>query len=138
MRSFTPLVLGLLLTACSPTCRLELRFLSPVGPLDPARFYLAAAKACPPGPVPSPPPGLGLGDAEWQTPEVVPRGLHVETAFHGIRCAVRVTGFYDTNANGKVDAGDLTGSSPALEVVDRGIFAGNLTTAADVRLLVVR
>lgn len=134
--------LPLALTACSPTARLELRFVAPV-PLDPSLFQLAGKKTCPPGPVAAPAPvstathaaaGPRTDDAEWQEIHAEPGGLHVVTAFRGARCAVRVTAHYDTNRDGAVNAGDLTATSPVIEVSDRGLFRGNSTTGPTLTL----
>lgn len=141
----TVVALPLALTACSPTARLELRFVAPV-PLDPALFQLVGKKTCPPGPVTAPAPvsaatlaaaGPRTDDAEWQEVHVEPGGLRVVTAFRGVRCAVRVTAHYDTNRDGAVNAGDLTATSPAVEVSDRGVFRGNLTTGPTLTLAAV-
>jgi hypothetical protein len=136
-------VLGpLALTACSPTARLELRFVASV-PLDPALFQLTGKKTCPPGPVAAPAPvaaaalakaSLRSDDSMWQKVSAEPAGLHVVTAFRGSHCAVRVTAHYDTNRDGGVNAGDLTATSAALAVFDRGVFRGNLTTGPVLRL----
>jgi hypothetical protein len=132
----------LTLTACSPTARLELRFVASV-PLDPALFQLTGKKTCPPGPVAAPAPmaaaalakaSLRTDDSEWQQVSAEPAGLHVVTAFRGAHCAVRVTAHYDTNRDGSVNAGDLAATSAALVVVDGGIFRGNLTTGPVLRL----
>jgi hypothetical protein len=131
----------LTLTACSPTARLELRFVASV-PLDPALFQLTG-KTCPPGPVAAPAPTAAIAlakaslrsdDSEWQQVNAEPPGLHVVTAFRGSHCAVRVTGHYDTNRDGLVNAGDLAATSPVVEVFDRGVFRENMTTGPVVRL----
>jgi hypothetical protein len=136
--TFAPLAL----TACSPTARLELRFVASV-PLDPALFQLTGKKACPPGPVGAPAPlaaaaaGIRTDDAEWQEVHAEPAGLHVITAFRGAHCAVRVTALYDTNRDGKIGSGDLTATSPIIEVSDRGLFRSNLTTGPSLKLVAI-
>ena len=57
------------------------------------------------------------------------------TAFRGAHCAVRVTAHYDANRDGAVSAGDLTVTSPVLEVFDHGVFRGNLTTGPVLKLI---
>jgi len=71
--------------------------------------------------------GPHSNDAEWQQVSAETGGLRVLTAFHGHRCRVRVTGFYDANRDRRVNAGDLAASSPDIELADNGIFRGNLT-----------
>jgi hypothetical protein len=134
-----------LLPACSPTARLELRFVASV-PLDPALIQLTGKKTCPPGPVSAPAPvsaaaiaaaGVRTDDSEWQQVHAETSGLHVITAFRGVHCAVRVTAHYDANRDGSVNAGDLTVTSPVIEVFDHGLFRGNSTTGPVLRLLPV-
>jgi hypothetical protein len=133
----------LCLAACSPVARLELRFAYAGAPLDPALFQLTGKKTCPPGPVATAPPASPLAtttatarsdDTEWQQVHVEAPGLRVVTAFRGSRCRVRVTAFYDTNRDGRVNAGDLSAMSPAIDVVDNGIFGGNLTAGPVLKL----
>jgi hypothetical protein len=141
-RLLSLLVAPLALTACSPMARLELRFVATV-PLDPALFQLTGKKTCPPGPVGAPAPpataaaGVRTGDAEWQQVHAESAGLHVLTAFRGTHCAVRVTALYDTNGDGNVGRGDLTATSPVVEVFDRGLFRSNLTTGPVLRLVAI-
>jgi hypothetical protein len=133
----------LCLAACSPVARLELRFAYAGGPLDPALFQLTGKKACPPSPVATATPASPLAatagargdDTEWQQVHVEAPGLRVVAAFRGSRCRVRVTGFYDTNRDGLVNAGDLSAMSPAIDVVDKGIFGGNLTAGPVLKLV---
>jgi hypothetical protein len=135
-------VAPLALTACSPTARLELRFVASV-PLDPVLFHLTGKKTCPPGPVVAPAPlaataaGVRTDDAEWQQVHAEAAGLHVITAFRGVHCAVRVTALYDTNRDGKVGSGDLAATSPVIAVRDGGIFRGNLTTGPVLKLVTI-
>jgi hypothetical protein len=142
-RSLCLLGLSLLsVTACSPLARLELTFQHAGGPLDPQLFRLTARKACPPAALAAVPPAApgpaGAGADEWQTVTATPGGLLVATAFRGVRCSVRVTGFYDTNRDGAVNAGDLTAASPEIEVADRGLFRGNLTVGPRLTLAPIR
>jgi hypothetical protein len=135
----------LALTACSPTARLELRFVASI-PLDPAWLTLTGKKACPPGPVGTAAPvapgalaaaGVRTDDVEWQEVHAVSPGLHALTAFRGAHCAVRVTALYDTNRDGKVGSGDLEATSPVIEVFDHGIFRGNLKSGPVLKLAAI-
>jgi len=110
--------------------------------LDPELFHLTAKKACPPNPIAAPPPAprpLATAvpharDIEWQQVKSEPGGLYVLAAVRGHHCRVRVTGFYDSNRDRRVNAGDLVASSPDLELADNGIFRGNLTVGPALRL----
>jgi hypothetical protein len=141
MQKITPVcsLLLLALTGCSPLCRLELRFAFG-GPLDPALFQLSGRSSCPPGPVGSPPPLSPLAPSTASSSDLVSQevsveapGLRVVTGFRGVRCRVRVTGFYDTNRDGVVNRGDLSATSPDIEVEDRGLFRGNLNAGPVLR-----
>lgn len=124
------------LVGCSPTCLLLTKFQSPAGvTLDPARFFVTGAKACPPGPLAPPPPTDAAGDAEYVRSRAESGGIEATAAFRGRECRVQVTAWYDANGNGAVDAGDWVGSSPAVDVVDEGIFGENSARSSDVTLI---
>lgn len=123
------------LLGCSPTCLLELTISAPNGlTLAPEKLFVTGVKACPPAPVQPPAPDAGQGDAEYVRARNVPAGVDVTAAFRGQHCRVQVTAWYDTNANGNLDAGDWLGSSAALDIRDEGLFGENSARAPDVML----
>lgn len=123
------------LLGCSPTCLLEVTVSAPDGmTLEPEKLLITGAKACPPAPVQAPAPGTGTGAAEYARTQSVPAGIDVTAAFRGQHCRVQVTAWYDTNANGTLDAGDWVGTSAALDVRDEGVFRGNSVRAPNVTL----
>lgn len=123
------------LLGCSPTCLLELTISAPNGlTLVPEKLSITGAKACPPAPVQAPAPGMGQADAQYVRARSVPAGLEVTAAFRGRHCRVQVSAWYDTNANGSLDAGDWVGSSAALDIQDQGMFRRNRMRAPNVRL----
>ena len=46
-------------------------------------------------------------------------------------------GWYDTNGDGALNAGDFAGTSAVVEAVDRGLFRGNVNHAPDVALTLI-
>jgi len=128
---------------CSPLVRLEVRFALPSRPATGTtawigqRFHVVGAKTCPPGPVDEPRAGGGPSDVEFFDAEFDKGGVNALVAFRGRHCAVRALGWYDTNGDGVRNAGDLEGTSVVVEAVDRGVFRGNITKAADVVLALV-
>jgi len=133
------MVAGLMLTACSPLVRIELRFIAaPTLVLDPARFTVSGVKTCPPGPILPAKSGTGIGQAE--SFRVTADGAHsltVETRFRGKSCRVQVAGLYDVDRSGSVSPGDLVGTSVPVDGQDRGLLGGNLTRGPDVTLAAV-
>lgn len=124
------------LLGCSPTCLLHAKVVSPAGlVLDPARLFVTGAKACPPGPLAAPPPADAAGDAEYVRARAESGGIETTAAFRGRECRVLVTAWYDANGNAAVDTGDWVGSSPAVDVVDEGIFGENSARSPDVTLV---
>jgi hypothetical protein len=138
-RAVLVMAAGMMLTACSPMVRIELRFIAaPTFVLDPARFTVTGVKTCPPGPILPAKAGTGIGQAE--SFRVTAEGAHVltvETRFRGKSCRVQVAGFYDVDGSGNVSPGDLVGTSVPLDGQDRGIFGGNLTRGPDVTLAAI-
>jgi hypothetical protein len=127
-------VAGLL--GCSPMCLLQTKFRSPAGvTLDPARLFVTGAKACPPAPFAAPSPADAAGNAEYVRTQPDADGIEATAAFRGRECRVQVTGWYDTNGNGTLDAGDWVGSSQAMDVVDEGLFGDNSARSPDVMLM---
>lgn len=123
------------LLGCSPTCVLEFTVSTPDGePMEPEKLRITAAKACPPAPVQVPGPGTGPGDAQYVRARRVHGGHYVMAAFRGQHCRVQVTLWYDTNANGSVDASDWVGSTEALDIRDEGLFRQNRVRAPNVWL----
>lgn len=125
-----------LLLACSPTIRLQVRFVLPAAVVAPTaeRFHITGVKACPPAPVAAPLPGVDAGDAESFKAEQQGHTLLVEARFRGKACRVQVTGWYDADNDGALSAGDFTGTSAAIDGRDRGTVDGNLSTVPDVAL----
>ncbi len=123
------------LLGCSPTCLLHTKFLSAAGvTLDPARLFVTGAKACPPAAFAAPAATDAAGDAEYVRARPEAGAIETTAAFRGRECRVQVTGWYDTNGNGTLDAGDWVGSSQAVDVVDEGLFGDNSARSADVTL----
>jgi hypothetical protein len=58
----------------------------------------------------------------------------VTATFRGKRCSANLTVWIDADGDGKPSSGDHVGSSALVEIVDRGIFAGNLTRGPDLVL----
>lgn len=125
-----------LLLACSPTIRLQVRFLLPASIAAPVadRLHVTGVKACPPAPLTAALPRVDAGDAESFKTEEQGSVLLVEARFRGKHCQVQVTGWYDADNDGAVSAADWTGVSVAVEGRDRGTVAGNLSTVPDVVL----
>ena len=121
--------------SCSPTVRLETLIVVPGSNLpDPEKLHVAGTKTCPAGPVATPDATLGKGDAEFHRVRTSASGLTIESAFRGGHCTLRVAFWYDANGNGVVDEGDAMGATEQVDAVDRGLCAGNLSRAPDVRL----
>ena len=129
-------------SGCSPLVRLEVRFVMPSHPgagMNGLRFHVVGAKTCPPGQVDEPRADGAVGaDAAFSfSSEIVRGAVTALVAFRGRHCAVRALGWYDMNGDGVLNAGDFAGTSAVVEAVDRGLFRGNVTRAADVALTLV-
>ena len=90
-------------------------------------LYVTGAKTCPPAWLAAPAPATTPGDAShvaqgWESTDVT-----VVATFRGSRCSARLTAWLDSDGDGKPSLGDFVGSTPEIEIRDRGIFAGNLT-----------
>jgi hypothetical protein len=135
----TVLVLAsLALLGCSPVSRLQVRFVGPSA-FGGRTLYVTGVKVCPPAPIGVPAASPSNGDAFSVTHEAESAGSVVVTAaFRGARCSARLTAWLDTDADGKPSPGDFIGSTPAVEIQDKGVLAGNLTRGRDVVLSVVR
>ena len=121
--------------SCSPTCILEVRFTQPGGlVINAERFFVTGAKACPPADIAAPAPGNSGQDVEYVRSRVLADGIDITAAFRGRQCRVQVTGWYDADADGQVDAGDWVGSSQAVDITDEGASRGNSARAANVTL----
>lgn len=125
-----------LLVACSPTIRLQVRFVLPPSIVAPVadRLHVTGVKACPPAPVKAALPRVDTGDAESFKAEEQASVLRVEARFRGKHCRVQVTGWYDADNDGAVSAADWTGTSVAVDGRDGGTVAGNFSTVPDVVL----
>ena len=121
-----------LLGACSPVSRLQVKVLVPPGARP--SLHVTGAKACPPAPISPPLPGTTPGDASHVTIEEDGGAILITAAFRGSRCSATLTAWIDSNADGKPSSGDYVGSSALVEIVDRGIFSGNLTRGPDLVL----
>jgi len=125
------------LLGCSPISRLQVRFVGPSG--SGHTLYVTGVKHCPPGVIGVPAAGRSFGDAFSVTQEPESGGAVIVTAaFRGGHCSARLTAWLDTDADGKPSPGDFIGSTPAVEIRDRGVFVSNLTRGRDVVLSVVR
>jgi hypothetical protein len=68
------------------------------------------------------------------TQEVDGGSVVVTAAFRGSRCSASLTVWIDSGSDGKPSSGDYVGSTALVEIVDRGIFSGNLTDGPDLVL----
>jgi hypothetical protein len=102
--------------------------------LEMARLNVTGASACPPGAVSAPPPSTSEGDAWLVLREAEESGVLVTASFRKSHCNAQLTIWYDANGDGVVSSGDFVGSTPIVEIRDRGLFSGNLTRGPDVRL----
>jgi hypothetical protein len=126
------------LLGCSPVARLQVRFVGPSGSGG-HTLYVTGVKLCPPGAIGVPAATQSFGDAFSVTQEPESAGAVIVTAaFRGAHCGARLTAWLDTDADGKPSPGDFIGSTPSVEIRDRGVFSSNLTRARDVVLSVVR
>jgi hypothetical protein len=128
-------LIGLLIVSCSRMVRLEVRLHPPqTEPLDTTKLHIVGAKSCPPGLLPGIEPNAEKSDAEFYQAKHVDRGVEVIAAFRGGHCTVQLAAWYDTNGNGRLDAGDLKGTSEPVEGTDEGLCSGNLVKAPEVTL----
>ena len=129
---------SLAVLGCSPVSRLQVRFVGPRA-FGGRTLYVTGFKVCPPGAIGVPAAARSSGDAFSVTHEAESAGSVVVTAaFRGQRCSARLTAWLDADADGKPSPGDFIGSTPAVEIQDKGVLAGNLTRGRDVVLSVVR
>ena len=128
---------------CSPLVRREVRFVMPArpatetSPLNLEKFHVIGAKTCPPGPVEEPHATGNDSAALYFKAEPVQGGFDTLIAFRGRHCAVRALGWYDSNGDGVLNAGDYQGTTAVIDAVDRGVFRGNITRAPDLTLTLV-
>lgn len=132
-----------LLATCSPLVRAEVRFVIAGAPVETMRFRAAVVVACDPFNLALPraqPPARPAPDPGGRMASRVEDGaLVVAIAERASHCYLHVTGWYDSDGDGRVGPGDLVGSLPeALDVRDRGFCNGNLTTTAPVELRPLR
>jgi hypothetical protein len=129
---------SLVLLGCSPVSRLQVRFVGPSG-TGGKTLYVTGVKHCPPGAIGAPAAGRSFGDAFSVSQEPESTGAVIVTAaFRGAHCSARLTAWLDVDADGKASPGDFVGSTPTVEIRDRGVLSGNLTRGRDVVLSVVR
>ena len=147
MKRRAPFVLAALvaLLGCYPTIRVEAHFRLPPG-ADPSRLHVRGRAICrlssdetkrPEPPPPGPPEPrdeayaqLPDGGVEYRPVEIEKMEFRMEgdgahAQLRGAHCWIAMTGFYDADGDGKVGPGDLVGTLPAREVVDRGLCLGN-------------
>lgn len=114
---------------CSPMIRLAVRLLPPQAqPLKQERLHVFGAKACPPGPLTLPKPGVSASTmAERFSVKEADGGFEIMVAFRGSLCTVAAAVWYDANGNRALDRDDYVANIGPVEGADRGIFLGNLT-----------
>lgn len=130
--ALTLVALLLLVPSCSPTVRLRVTFSLPTGVKpDAARLRVTLTSTCERyrsgkallAPAVATPGPKGVLGASLEGERLV-----FPATRHAGRCLFQLAAWFDTNGNGKVDRGDATGRFPtAVEAVDRGLCAGNLT-----------
>ncbi|HTN86262.1 MAG TPA: hypothetical protein VL242_21325 [Sorangium sp.] len=134
-------LLCLALASCSPLARLRSHLELPASVRSPERqkLHVTFAAQAAAGPLAAPPPGLEPPEQKLLAEvDVTPvgSGFDVELKFRERSVYVNLTGWYDTNGDGKIGAGDGVGSlGPApILVADRGLFSGNLTVTPPIAL----
>ncbi|AUX35242.1 MULTISPECIES: hypothetical protein [Sorangium] len=133
--------LSVLLVSCSPLARVRSRLDLPasVGSPDRQKLHVTFAASTAAGPLAAPPPGIEPPEQRLLAEvEVTPAasGFDVELKFRKRSVYVNLTGWYDSNGDGKVNAGDAVGSlgpAPVL-ATDKGVFSGNLTVTPPIEL----
>ncbi|KYG00568.1 hypothetical protein BE21_07135 [Sorangium cellulosum] len=134
-------LLSLILVSCSPLARVRSRLDLPaaVGSPDRKKLHVTFAASSTAGPLAPPPPGMEPPEQRLLAEvEVTPAdtGFDVELKFRKRSVYVNLTGWYDSDDDGKVGTGDAVGSlgpAPVL-AADKGVFSGNLTVTPPIAL----